>query len=81
MDCAASKVEAKEIMFYRSRGEAALNKHRTEKTFTHKISLTLSDETEHRLGLALETGMKKAVVITQALDAHLPKRGKKKGSK
>lgn len=40
---------------------------------THKVSLTLNEPLEKRFQAKLETGMKKAVVITQALDSHLPK--------
>lgn len=73
VDAIASKAEANAIREYRSKGQAKLNKHGAEPTFTHKVSLTLPDEIEARLAPLIASGMKKAVVITQALDSHLPK--------
>jgi hypothetical protein len=48
---------------------------------THKVSITLPDPLEKRFQSKLDSGMKKAVVITQALDAHLPKQKRKAKSK
>ncbi len=39
----------------------------------HRITLTLPDHLDARFAQALETGVKKATVITNALDLSLPR--------